>query len=1175
MPSASSTAQPPKDSRLGAFIERQLAHPSVEARRKLATKRKEMVREQRDEDDALLWGAEGKAGFRRFLLSHFGSVVAGWRHLDLDGNGRLSYCEFCTALRRIGFSGKMKRLWDELDDNKNGFVSIMEIDPEVGHAVGTFKLALLRKYGDMLTAWQKGLDVNDNGRIEALEVQNACESLNLDIDPKKLWEMLRCSPGKTLGLTLKDFDPEAYIRWVTTDYKGIMSKGNAEFVEDLPEFNDPERDSLDDLKVGFASGGARAWRTELTRRDVESVQAATRENVKMQSGVRTLDGFKDTLVRRCGSLFGAWRHWFDKDDNGRVTFGEFCQALDRLGITGDISGMWKKLDIMSRGYLLFCDFDEETDRTLTELRTKLIDTYGNMLLAWVKGLDTNANGKVDVEEFVAVCKKVGFTGNPRKLFRLLQPEAGRPYMQLRDLDTKADQAMSRGDFRMLSEQDSRQQAGGKSKLEMNINERTEASTTVQLARARALAQRSEYAKACRLADPHSKEQPGPEQFEHLCKRKYGSLASAWRLCLDADHNGRLNIQEFCNALRMLGYSGKFMDLWNRYDVDQNGYVSLYELDPKTDEMLNEFFDIIIDRFGDLEKAWKEGFHKDPARSIDFHDLEVMCKRYKCPLNGDIEGLFNALQPVFGSRAFGLWDIEGLFALRLRLRGKRSTADVADADNAQNRDDPTRKEANGLDGSLVDVNDSDAGSLGGNAAALSVCTTSVPAPAAPTSPSGVAEVTELSAGGLNPRRQKIAGTSLLASKSLPHECFVNTESIMTEITRGLIKLWGSTANAWRQSLDPHTKGFATRGNFLITMERICYRGNVKALWEMLTGDEEKFEFRDIDPVTQEQLETFRKQVVSTCGSIVAFWNQTGAPLLGGSLGFGNFIAALGELGISVPDPSGLFAMFYIRIGQRLIEQDDLRALLIGVTSSMERAELWGYDTEDGMKPPTPTRRELANQRLAAHREHDVKVDNAEGFKKVLTARHGSLFAAWRNIIDADRNGVATQKDFTKACHAMGFSSVKQLWKEIDVKDAGRIYLRDLDPEVADAFAEFERLLIERYGHTKDGWREAFGVEKTGFRCGERNFVLGCKKIGYPRDPVALFNMLRPETSRRFIYYEDMWENLNINDYERQKPGLIDYKSPLGRSASDGRLQGQVGGTDEDTGSLPPEFSWDDG
>ena len=53
-----------------------------------------------------------------------------WKHIDEDQNGRLSRAEFFMFLRKIGFGGNAKQLWNDMDDDGSGFISLQELDPE-------------------------------------------------------------------------------------------------------------------------------------------------------------------------------------------------------------------------------------------------------------------------------------------------------------------------------------------------------------------------------------------------------------------------------------------------------------------------------------------------------------------------------------------------------------------------------------------------------------------------------------------------------------------------------------------------------------------------------------------------------------------------------------------------------------------------------------------------------------------------------------------------------------------------------------------------------------------------------------------------------------------------------------------------------------------------------------
>ena len=72
-------------------------HQALKKETELEAKQKKEKLAEEDKGDI---GAKTKVGFLKLLERKFGTVLRAWRKaLDTDGNGRLSYIEFCTVLR--------------------------------------------------------------------------------------------------------------------------------------------------------------------------------------------------------------------------------------------------------------------------------------------------------------------------------------------------------------------------------------------------------------------------------------------------------------------------------------------------------------------------------------------------------------------------------------------------------------------------------------------------------------------------------------------------------------------------------------------------------------------------------------------------------------------------------------------------------------------------------------------------------------------------------------------------------------------------------------------------------------------------------------------------------------------------------------------------------------------
>ena len=1065
----------------GSFLPRQLGHPSIAARRSLAHKRQALMRDTRSFEDLGFYGAQGASGFVSHLRSRFGSVLAGWRLLDEGKTGRLSFHPFFKAARKSGFHGNMKRLWAELDKSGKGYVTLEDIDPEVWTMVSTFKVALMKKYGDMLSAWLEGLDRNGTGKVAAEDVQQCLDELGLDMNGKKLLGMFVSVPGAP-HMLLVDFDPKAHVRWLTES---------------------------------FTSGDATA--------DMGSSQV---RSDKTRLGVSTKEALIDTLIARFGSVFRAWREVLDPAGRGRLSWGEFTQVFRRLGLHGDLQGLWNELDTEQLGIVRLIDLDEELDALWTDMRSSFQQEHGNMLRAWMKGIDVNAQGYVGCEDFVQACKQVGFLKNAEVLFDFMRRPGDGSFLTLQDFDAKAHKAFLRNDFRMLDEPP--KMRGGPSPLEMTLEERTEQGFFFKIRKGWDTSKSAEFAKHCKVYIPPKQEEVHAESFVNLCSRKYGSMVAAWRFGIDAKGRGQLNFNEFCTAVRRLGYRGSLRELWAKICPADSYVIRLKDIVKENGDTVTLFFEAIHERYEDLATVWKELFKKDDAySSVTLADLKKGCQDLGIP-EDKVEMLFQSLQPTPGLKdTLFLWDLDDMFVTSRRLW--------------------ERKKPKHLRRSVKPV--------------------------------GTSLIVAKEANEARIQLQKEA-----EAKELGEALIVQHAATPQLVRHALERDFVSTVACWNLELDWRGKGTITHSQFLAMMYRCGICGNLQKLWDDFTqnrGDEASMSFMDLDRDAQEFLNECRGQLLQKYGTLRQAWHEGIDP---GNLEIVDIQDFTDACRDSLPllkakKVNTLFHYLMARHGQRSIRKENWRVLLTGLPPS-ERSSAWGQGEDDDGIYINP---------IFQEQEETRHIDTLNGFKKMLKAKYGSFFAAWKHALDREHNGYVMKQDFCLTCRRLGVKEVASIWREFleytDKKNL--ITLEVLDPETAECWAELYRLLLkasvpkaeapvnerpqepgpdeiqkeegacplpeepvetnvspesqnetqrndatspkkEKKPSLKEGWRRAFDPKNIR-RIERPRFFEGCKKLGYSKDPGRLFDLLRPERFREYLVYEDLVTDLNPNKF----------------------------------------------
>lgn len=129
--------------------------------------------------------------FVEMLGKRFGNYVRAWRKaLDLDGNGRITYNEFCLACRLMGVPGSVKKLWKELDENGSGSISIDEIDPATGEMLQDFASKVTKQCPSWDDAWNLIFDPPGAMKISKSQFAEGCDTLGFDGNRDKLFRLL-------------------------------------------------------------------------------------------------------------------------------------------------------------------------------------------------------------------------------------------------------------------------------------------------------------------------------------------------------------------------------------------------------------------------------------------------------------------------------------------------------------------------------------------------------------------------------------------------------------------------------------------------------------------------------------------------------------------------------------------------------------------------------------------------------------------------------------------------------------------------------------------------------------------------------------------------------------------------------------------------------------------------
>lgn len=369
-----------------------------------------------------LMGASNRKGFDLIMRQLHGNIVCGWRNIfDPDQKGRTSKADFFRGCREIGFAGDSRKFWNTLDDDNSGFISLGEIHPQAHIAIESFRKLLDARFGTPAIAWRDFLDKDRSGRLELHEFVTACAELGYDGDAKQLFIWLRMDHNAKF-MSLTDIDKHAATCMAAGDWDMVAIRGTAQ-----------ERRKAVALAMRHA------------------IQQARLEREAADSGARTVDGLKQLLRGKYGTVAAGWRQVFDPKDLGRVSERVFFQACQSIGYAGALGACWKQLGPKggaTGGFLRLENIDPQAAEATHDFKTALGKACGNLCRGWRKKLDVDNSLRVELGEFVEGCKAIGYTKSPKKAFRSMQRDPGKPFLFIEDFDKDAAKAMKDEDLDM-------------------------------------------------------------------------------------------------------------------------------------------------------------------------------------------------------------------------------------------------------------------------------------------------------------------------------------------------------------------------------------------------------------------------------------------------------------------------------------------------------------------------------------------------------------------------------------------------------------------------------------------------------------------------------------------------------------------------------------------------------
>lgn len=403
-------------------------------------------------------------------------------------------------------------------------------------------------------------------------------------------------------------------------------------------------------------------------------------------GAFDLDGFKKLLIARYGNIVSAWRIGIDIDNNGAVSWQEFCTACHNVKFRGPIKTCWDALT-QGREALRLQDLDPASDELIKTFCDRIASTSGNLREVWRSLTESRRGKRIDLDNFSEVCENLRFTTKEaKKLFRYL--------------DVSGDGALTEDEVEFLAVWDVKHQGKRRSKLKKHAystsqddqappglpfdhqppatkapRERFEGKEAETVTRFwswveprwrriqeclhakgllvwedfRSVMHELGYRGNARiLYDLINTDNDGQisqkelleferavqrtfdlgactlEAFQQLLAKRYGCCTRAFRTHFGGEEHGKIFWRHWCTGCTRVAYQGSCKHLWEQLDPQDRGYIELRAVDPQAYMDLSEFAAALLGTYGTPEDAWRWCFDLCRSHRVTQEAFDAIC-----------------------------------------------------------------------------------------------------------------------------------------------------------------------------------------------------------------------------------------------------------------------------------------------------------------------------------------------------------------------------------------------------------------------------------------------------------------------------------------------------------------------------------------------------------------------